>query len=326
VGESVAAGPPGVGELGASALKTFWYSFGVAAEYDEIGIWSEVKLEIIKEYASAYSKIMEAWRRDKFKRLSWIYIDGYAGPGYHVSKATGERVEGSPLIALKTQPPFHEYHFIDTEAARARQLRKLAGDRKDVYIYTEDCNTVLLRDVFPRAKRSDWRRALCLLDPYNIDLKWEVIEAAGKSESIETFLNFMVMDINRNAMRKRMEKSIQSKVDQLTRLVGDESWKDAGYRRVETLFGEDYEKVSNDEFAEWFRQRLIKKAGFKFVPKPMPMKTEEQCDHLLSVFCFPEACRVPYSDGYLQQVSTSPRVLIWQRIHQLSGRMRRGTR
>lgn len=63
----------------------------------------------------------------------------------------------------------------------------------------------------------------------------------------------MIMDINRNALRRRMEKSLQSKVDQLTRLVGDESWKDAAYRRVETLFGEDYEKVSNDEFAEWFR-------------------------------------------------------------------------
>jgi len=66
----------------------------VAVEYDEIGIWSEVKLAIVREYAAAYSKIMEAWRRDKINRLSWIYIDGYAGPGYHVSKATGEVVEG----------------------------------------------------------------------------------------------------------------------------------------------------------------------------------------------------------------------------------------
>ena len=64
------------------------------------------------------------------------------------------------------------------------------------------------------------------------------------------------MDINRNALRKRVEKSLQSKVDQLTRLVGDESWKEAGYRKVETLFGEDYQKVSNEEFAEWFRPAL----------------------------------------------------------------------
>ena len=246
----------------------------MAVEYDEIGIWSEVKLAIVREYAAAYSKIMEGTRRERINRMRWIYIDAYAGPGYHLSKTTGETVEGSPLIALSTNPPFHEYHFIDTEPARAKQLRELAGDRQDVHTYTEDCNTVLLRDVFPRAKHSDYCRALCLLDPYNINLTWEVIEAAGRSGSIEIFLNFMIMDINRNALRKRMEKSLQSKVDQLTRLVGDESWKDAGYREVETLFGKDYEKVSNEEFAEWFRQRLITKAGFKHVPRPMPMKTK----------------------------------------------------
>ncbi len=42
---------------------TFCYSFVVAVEYDEIGIWSEVKLAIIKEYASAYAKILDAKRR-----------------------------------------------------------------------------------------------------------------------------------------------------------------------------------------------------------------------------------------------------------------------
>jgi three-Cys-motif partner protein len=101
---------------------------------------------------------------------------------------------------------------------------------------------VLLREVFPRAKYNEYRRALCLLDPYNINLTWDVIDAAGKSGSIEIFLNFMIMDINRNALRKHMEKSLQSKVDQLTRLVGDESWKAAGYREVGTLFGTDHKK------------------------------------------------------------------------------------
>ena len=98
----------------------------MAVEYDEIGIWSEVKLAIVREYAAAYSKIMEAWRRNRIERLSWIYIDGYAGPGYHVSKTTGDVVDGSPVIAMNIQPPFHEYHFIDTNPARAKQLREIA--------------------------------------------------------------------------------------------------------------------------------------------------------------------------------------------------------
>lgn len=33
-------------------------------------------------------------------------------------------------------------------------------------------------------------------------------------------------------------------------------------------------KVSNERFDEAFRQRLIHRAGFKDVPKPMPMRTK----------------------------------------------------
>jgi three-Cys-motif partner protein len=174
---------------------------------------------------------------------------------------------------LKTTPPFSEYHFIDSEKRRAAQLRKLAGDRKDVFIYSKDCNEILLKEVFPRAKYEDYRRALCLLDPYNINLTWGVIEAAGKTGSVEVFLNLMIMDINRNALRRNPDKSIQSKIAQLTRLWGDESWKDVGYDSTGNLFGEP-EKVSNETFAEAFRERLQKKAGFKYVPKPMPMTTK----------------------------------------------------
>jgi three-Cys-motif partner protein len=242
-------------------------------EYDEIGIWSEVKLAIIREYASAYAKILDGTRRDKIPSLRWLYIDAYAGPGIHLSRRTGKTVEGSPLIALNTTPVFSEYHFIDTEPRRVEQLRTLAGSRKDVFTYSGDCNGVLLQEVFPRAKYEDFRRALCLLDPYNINLTWEVIETAGKMGSIEVFLNLMIMDINRNAARKNPEKSIQSKVDQLTKLWGDETWRDVVYDPTGNLFGEP-EKVSNETFADAFRKRLQNKAGFQYVSEPMPMKTK----------------------------------------------------
>lgn len=242
-------------------------------EYDEIGIWSEVKLAIIKEYAAAYTRILDSTKREKISKLEWIYIDAYAGAGKHLSKTTGELVDGSPSIALKTVPPFHEYHFIDADAARASRLRALGGDRQDVFVYNDDCNDILLHKVFPRAKYADYRRAVCLLDPYNIDLKWEVIEAAGKMGSVEMFLNFMIMDINRNALRRNPDKALQSKIDQLTRLWGDETWFDAAYDTSGNLFG-DPEKVSNERFELTWRERLKKKAGFRYVSAPMPMKTK----------------------------------------------------
>jgi hypothetical protein len=69
------------------------------------------------------------------------------------------------------------------------------------------------------------------------------------------------------------DKAIQSKVEQLTRLWGDETWIDAAYDTTSNLFG-DPEKVSNERFEAAWRERLKKKAGFKFVSKPMPMKTK----------------------------------------------------
>jgi len=81
-------------------------------QFDEIGYWSEIKLEIIKDYATAYSTILSAQENP---RLSHVYIDAFAGPGVHVSRETGEYVDGSPLNALLVKPPFRDFFFIDID-------------------------------------------------------------------------------------------------------------------------------------------------------------------------------------------------------------------
>ena len=77
---------------------------------DEIDYWSEVKLDIVREYATAYSTILNA--QPGFHHM---YIDAFCGPGYNISKVTGEFVVGSPLNALSVRPPFKECHFIDLD-------------------------------------------------------------------------------------------------------------------------------------------------------------------------------------------------------------------
>lgn len=66
-------------------------------DYDEIGSWSEIKLEIVRKYAAAYSTIMA--KQPSIKKH--IYVDAFAGPGVHISRATGDFVLGSPLNALR---------------------------------------------------------------------------------------------------------------------------------------------------------------------------------------------------------------------------------
>ena len=233
-------------------------------KFDRVGYWSEIKLDIIRKYANAYSKIISK------NKLTHIYIDGFAGAGVHISKNTHEFIPGSPLNALQVQPPFCEYHLVDLDSAKVETLRELSSGQYNVHIYDGDCNKVLLKDIFPRARYNDFRRALCILDPYGLHLDWEVIYQAGKMKSIEIFLNFPIMDMNMNVLRRNQEKAEETQVVRMNSFWGDDSWKNAAYSSEGLLFGQ--EKTDNDAIVCAFRKRLQTVAGFQYVPQPMPMR------------------------------------------------------
>lgn len=241
------------------------------SQFDQIGYWSEVKLEILKKYAAAYSRILAA---QKNFSLHHAYIDAFAGAGIHLSKATGEFVAGSPLNALAVQPPFREYHLIDIDAERIGTLRKLIGERADVHLYEGDCNKVLLESVFPHVQFKQYRRGLCILDPYGLHLEWKVIQTAGRMKSMDLFLNFQVADMNRNVLWRDPEGVENPQKARMNAFWGDESWRGIAYRTDTTLFG-DPEKQSNEVVAEAFRKRLKDVAGFARVAQPLPMRNSK---------------------------------------------------
>ena len=146
-------------------------------EFDEIGVWSELKLEIIQEYGSAYTKAF-----NNSPGLKKYYIDGFSGAGRHVSKRNRSVVEGSPARALNVSPPFDGYYFIGLDPEKTDYLRSLCGNRSDVHIYTGDCNEILTAHVLPKIQFRDYTRALCLLDPYGLHLDWDVMLKAGQSK------------------------------------------------------------------------------------------------------------------------------------------------
>jgi len=92
-------------------------------------------------------------------------------------------------------------------------------------------------------------------------------------KTIEIFLNFPVLDINRNVLW-RLDGAPPRKIEQMNALWGDSSWRSVAYRTDTTLFGEP-EKQSNEVIAEAFRKRLRKVAGFGYVPEPAPMRNSK---------------------------------------------------
>jgi three-Cys-motif partner protein len=240
-------------------------------QFEEIGYWSEIKLEILKKYATAYSTILAA---QKNPSLHHVYIDAFAGAGVHLSRTTGAFVPGSPLNALAVFPPFREYHLIDIDAERVASLKELIGDRADVHLHQGDCNKVLVEEVFPRVQFKQYRRGLCILDPYGLHLDWKVIQTAGEMKTIDLFLNFPVADMNRNVLWRDPEGVEESQISRMNSFWGDESWRKVAYETTRNLFGYP-EKQPNEVVAEAFLHRLKEVAGFERAPEPLPMRNSQ---------------------------------------------------
>jgi three-Cys-motif partner protein len=233
---------------------------------DTVGYWTEIKLQILQEYANAYAQILKNQRFIKHV----AYIDGFAGAGTHISKESGEEIAGSPARALAIQPPFNHYHFVEMNAARAKRLYVMAA-HQNTTVYQGDCNKMLVEKVFPQCRYEDYRRALCLLDPYELNPNWEVVETAGKMRSVEIFLNFMIMDANMNVLWKNPNSVSPNQAARMTKFWGDDSWRTSAYKTEQGLFELIEEKTSNESVIAAYRERLKKVAGFKFVPEPLPM-------------------------------------------------------
>lgn len=233
---------------------------------DKVGLWTEIKLQILRDYSAAYSAILSKQTAIRH----YAYIDGFAGAGNHISKTTGEEIDGSPSIALSQQ--YTHYHFIDLDGQRADRLRTLADGRSDVSVYEGDCDDVLMNQVLPQCRYDQFRRALCLLDPYGLNPKWEVVEKIGKMKSVEIFLNFMIMDANMNVLWTDPYRVAESQRARMNAFWGDDTWKTAAYKTCRGLFGDMQEKTTNDDVVAAYRCRLKEVAGFKYVPEPLPMK------------------------------------------------------
>ena len=258
---------------------------------DEIGYWSEVKLDILRRYAVEYSRIMTR-QKSKIPAFRHWYIDGFAGAGSHISRETGEQVLGSPKIALSVEPPFDSCIFVEMDPERAALLRGLDGwNGKRVRVEEGDCNKVLLK-ILPGIRYGEFQRVLCVLDPYNLNPDWDVVQLAGKQRNVEIFLNFMVMDLKMNVHLGDPKLVAPAQVERMNRFWGDETWRDVGYAPDPqmSLFDEPgVVKLGSFALVDAYRKRLKDVAGFKYVPEPIPMKNSTGAEVYYLFFASPNA-------------------------------------
>lgn len=255
--------------------------------HDEIGPWSELKIEIIRRYAQAYRQITSRYP------IHASYIDAFSGCGMHARKGTGEAVEGSPLAALQVEPRFDQYYFIDIDNQKSEELAETVRDLRvpNVLIREGDCNRILVEEVIPKIQFRDFKRALCLLDPYKLQLEWEVLEAAARSRTIEVFVNFPIMAINRTLKLRDPNDARPRDIELMTRFWGNDDWHSVLHQPSQqgNLFdNHSMDRRSNSAIVSAFESRL-KEAGFNFVARSLAMRNTRNSDVYYFAFAGPNA-------------------------------------
>lgn len=244
------------------------------------GDWTETKLSILGRYLAQYTKVL----KDKpSRRRPFItgYIDAFAGTGRRSTPPADQPadhapdlftedlidaeipslLDGSARIALKTQPTFDHYIFIERDAARCGALESLRGEfpklAERIRVLQGDANTRIQELC---AKNWKSHRAVLFLDPYGMQVDWETIEAIASTHAIDTWILFPLWVAVNRMMPKSgvIPETWRTKLD---RFFGRSDWHDLFYQQSaeSRLFADEdpVQKVATPEtIARYYSSRL----------------------------------------------------------------------
>ena len=165
-------------------------------------------------------------------RTSWrhrVYIGLYSGAGRARLKDSNRVVETSALAVIRQSVPFTKYIFVDSDKRCVDALRIRVDALEHVPDYSlihSPVNDAVLaiRHAMPRFTRAkgDGLIALCFVDPFRIDLDFNVVRDLSRYR-----IDFLIMlplgfDLRRNLRRYLADH----RDDRVARLIDAPDWRE----------------------------------------------------------------------------------------------------
>jgi three-Cys-motif partner protein len=263
------------------------------------GDWTEDKLTRVRKYLMAYAKIMQ-----KNRSFRTAYIDAFAGTGYRtlrreenpnllllpelMEEDATEFVDGSARIALRVQPRFDKYIFIEKDEARFAELRKLKEEfpqySEDILLENKDTNEYLI----DLCRKRNWtqHRAVLFLDPFGMQVTWDTIQAIAQTQAIDLWYLFPLGIVNRLLRRDGQISDAWRR--RLNETLGATDWYEVFYQTylLHDLFGDrvQVEKVSDFETIGMYFVDRLKTIFAGVAENPLPLLNSRNVP--LFLLCF----------------------------------------
>lgn len=271
------------------------------------GQWSETKLRIIENYLISWLKVM------KNQSFSYFYIDAFAGSGLFEPKADDAIaaedaargraiIEGSALRALRLNPCFDRYDFIELNSKKAEALKAQTRKFSDrtVRVHNGDVNDVL-PELCGKLATND--RAVVFLDPFGAQVNWNTVEAIAASEKVDLWYLLPVSILNR-LISDGNHASAEGWKRRVTACLGTDDWQDEFFKPSEQLdmFNDDpkVREAGVEKVEAFFIKRL--RGTFAFVmPRCFRLVTPNGT-HLFSL-CFAVSNPSPKAIGAATRIA-----------------------
>ncbi len=211
------------------------------------GSWTSLKLDVMDRYFSAFAAAL------KNRPFACWYVDAFAGTGERTDTQKGVKAstftlfgeeagvvaqakDGSVRLALRIEPPFKRYVFIDQSLQHVTHLNAYKAEFPDrtIDVLAGDANERLTE----LCQETDWgsTRAAIFIDPYGMQVNWKTLERLAKTKA-DVALLFPTGPLNRLLKRDgEIPPEWEKRIDDH---LGECAWRDAFYQKVQytDLFG-----------------------------------------------------------------------------------------
>ena len=250
------------------------------------GPWTIEKLEILETYLDVYTT---ALKKTPFKLM---YIDAFAGTGHVEFRHNDQDIEnftrGSARRAVSVDNrPFDKLIFVEEKEGRCTELENLRKEHlgRDIQIENSDANEFL------RNLQQNWNqwRGVLFLDPFATEVEWSTIETIEGFNALDTWILFPVSAIARMLPTSCQPDDISTKwVKRLTRIFGDESWRNLYQEDPQgNLFGDvEYQRVPGvDGLINLYKKKLRNLFGKRLLEKSRSLKNSKNSRLFEFMFC-----------------------------------------
>jgi three-Cys-motif partner protein len=140
------------------------------------GPWTQIKLDALEDYLSAFTKASQSAR-------GTVYLDLFAGAFSNRDRLTGAPIMGSPYRALSVTPQFNKVYGFELQEKTAQQLEAKLRESfpgREVTITPGDCNVTAPQVL--RTMDAYWRKkpTFAMIDQFMAEVHWDTIRALAR--------------------------------------------------------------------------------------------------------------------------------------------------